>query len=108
MSELICVNGDFPLDAKVFYLKHGVKTPKEGELYTVREIINHATKPGDGHKIGILLQEIRNPKVPVDNPILGSVASEPSWSSKRFSHLNGYVINERELIKEYATNKLSY
>lgn len=98
--EVICVDGKFPPYTVAFYNKYGVRSPKQDGIYTIRQVINHAIKPGDGNKIGVLLEELNNPKVPVQNPILGETMMEPTFDIKRFSNLSGGEIDEKELIKE--------
>ncbi|MEI6186934.1 MAG: hypothetical protein WCP46_00330 [Alphaproteobacteria bacterium] len=104
--EVICINGKFPPETVAFYTQYGVQSPKQDKIYNIRQVINHATKPGDGNKIGVLLEELKNPKVPVQNPILGETMMEPTFDIKRFSNLDGTEINEKELIKETIKNKI--
>lgn len=102
MKEVICTDAGFTADALLFYKQHGVVVPKQDSIYTIRQVLNHATKPGGGNVIGVLLEELKNPPVPVENPILGSITREVSWSILRFRNLDGTEINEKELIKDYA------
>ncbi len=95
--ELLCVNGKFTAEQLAFYEKHGVVTPKEEKIYNPRAVIKHSN--GD---IGILLEEIINPKVPIKHPILGVAEIEPTWAITRFRNLKGNTLSseeERELLK---------
>lgn len=95
--EVLCVDGKFSSEALAFYEKHGVKTPQEDKIYTPRDAIKHSNG-----EIGILLEEIINPKVPVKHPILGVVEIEPTWAITRFRNLQGNILSseeEREILK---------
>jgi hypothetical protein len=101
-KDVICINGSFPPDYVEFYQKHGVVTPEQGKLYTVREVINHASKTAGGDTVGILLEEIVNPPVPIQTAIL-SGNREPSWAISRFRNLDGTELEAdevREMVKE--------
>jgi len=93
--DILCINDKFSTDVLEFYKVHKVVTPKKDSFYVIRNTIRHTTG-----EIGILLEEIINPKVPVKHPILGVTQMEPSWNSNRFVHLDGTPILEEEL-KEY-------
>lgn len=93
-EEIICIDGSFPSEWRALYLKYGVTTPEEGKMYTFREIIKNSTG-----SIGVLLNEIHNPKVPDLHPILGNTMREPDWNIKRFSHLNGTELTREEVIE---------
>lgn len=84
-EEIICVDGVFAPDQLEFWLKHKVKHPIQDGLYTIREIIY---KNSEGNS-GFLLNEITNPKVPINHPILGVKMIEPYWHIKRFRRLDG-------------------
>jgi len=93
MSDLICKDGSFPQEALNFYAKHGVLTPEEGKMYTCREVVSHSIG-----KKGIRLEELVNPKVPVDTGIIkGSI--EPSWALNRFQTLAGEQVTA-EMLKQ--------
>lgn len=94
--ELLCVDDKFSADILEFYRIHGVVTPKERKIYTLRDYIKHTNG-----SIGILLQEIINPKVPIKHPILGTINMEPTWALRRFCTLDGTTLEESMLkIKE--------
>lgn len=103
MSEIICVNALFPVDYLEFYKEHGVVTPQQDKMYTIREVRRDTSKIGSTDNIGFLLEEIVNPKVPVTTPLLGTYYTEVSFAHWRFRHLNGDEItidSLREMIKE--------
>jgi|GEM_PF-889797 len=82
--DLLCINDKFPNDVLAFYKQNGVSTPIEDSMYTLREVFKSSTG-----EIGLLLNEIRNPKIPVKHPILGIIKQEVSWNPKRFTDLLG-------------------
>lgn len=101
MKEVICINSIFPRDYLEFYQKHNVQIPKKDQIYTIREVV----KPSLGGEAGILLEEIKNPLVPVKHHILTSAMMEPSWKISRFAKLDGSSISReevREMIKEQS------
>lgn len=94
-EQVICVDDVFPNDFLILYKKYGVSTPVEGKIYTPREVVKHAHGP-----VGILLEEIKNPEVPVPHSIMGNIMREPTWAIRRFTHLNGTPLTEAE-VKEW-------
>ena len=96
--DVICVDGNFAPEVMAFFNEHGVVVPTQDSMYTIREVVNVATK---GTK-ALLLEEIINPKVPQDHPVLGKVMYEPNWAINRFRTLAGDNINSRELERELA------
>lgn len=96
-EEILCIDGRFPPDFIEFYRQYGVVTPSEGKIYSVREIVKHALKGGE---IGLLLNEIKNPEVPITIAPLGKTKREPTWSIKRFAHLNSTPLTSEE-VKEW-------
>lgn len=96
--EILCVDDKFPKDYLEFYAKYGVVTPTEGTMYTIREVVNMASI---GAK-GLLLEELKNPKVPMIHPIMGETMYEPNWHVNRFTTLLGDLINVREVEKELS------
>lgn len=90
--DVICVDGKFSEDAKVFYTKHGVVWPEQEKMYTIRDVIKNTN--GD---TGLLLEELVNPKVPILHPILGSVQYEPNWNVERFRTLQGETITKESI-----------
>ena len=100
MQEVICVDGSFPKDMLDFYEKYGVKTPIQDKLYTIANIIINSNG-----KRGVILEELKNPKVPINHPLFPQEATqvEPNWYIGRFRTLSGEIVNERELSKELKT-----
>lgn len=88
-QEVICIDGKFSPEIIAFYQLHGVTWPIENNIYTFRDIITHTN--GD---IGILLQELVNPEVPIKHPILGVIYREPTWAIRRFTTLSGKPLEE--------------
>lgn len=95
VKEVMCTNSVFPLEYIDFYKKNNIKTPKLKKIYTIREIITHTTG-----KKGILLNEIVNPLVTINHPILGNVNVEVTWDIRRFSTLLGDRVEIEEQIEE--------
>lgn len=97
-SDIICINDKFTPDQLEFYKIWGVTIPKQDNLYTIREFITHSMAG-----TGIRLNEIINPEVPINHPILGTIMYEVTFSKDRFTDLNGLPLIE---IKE-STKKQS-
>ena len=93
--DVICVDDIFSSDCLEFYKRHGVVTPVKDTMYTIRGIDNVRGTTG------LYLEEIVNPKVPIQSPMFaltGSVLNvEPSFHIKRFRTLGGEIINVEEL-----------
>jgi hypothetical protein len=95
-KEILCVNAEFTLDQLTFWKKHGVVAPELNKMYCVRDVIVHVDNAGTG----ILLEEIVNPKVPVQTSF-GVVEREPTFSITRFRDLHGLPLKKEEIeIKE--------
>lgn len=90
--EVICVNGKFPSDYLDFYAKHGVSTPIQDKIYTIRSV----SRNSEGN-YEVLLEELINPQVPIKHKILGIALKEPAWKIDRFRTLNMEQINTEEL-----------
>ena len=71
LMDILCINDKFSTDVLEFYKVHKVVTPKKDSFYVIRNTIRHTTG-----EIGILLEEMINPKVPVKHPILGVTQME--------------------------------
>lgn len=99
--EVVCVNSNFPPEWLEIYKKNGVRIPILNTIYTLRELITHTT----GEK-GVLLNEIINPPIEINHPILGKTFREVTWNVKRFTTLLGEPISleEFEIIEENETN----
>jgi len=92
MVEIICVDDTFRIDQKEYWKKHNVKHPIKDEIYTIRDVIKHTNG-----KTGIMLNEIINPKILINHPILGYSKRETTWNIDRFRKLNGDIISKEEL-----------
>jgi len=90
--EVICVDGKFPPDYLDFYSKHGVSTPIQDKIYTIRSV----SRNSEGN-YEILLEELINPPIPIKHKILGTTLKEPAWKISRFRTLNMEQINTEEL-----------
>ena len=94
--DVICVDGKYPADALAFFAHHGVVTPTVDSVYSIRDVIINSNS-----KTGLLLEELVNPKVPIQHPVMGKVVKmEPNWGIERFRHLDMTGIS-RESIREF-------
>ncbi len=89
--DCICINAKFPADILAFYAEHGVTIPKENAVYKIRGV-EHVRG-----KVGIFLEEIQNPDVPIQSVLSGIIYKEPSFNSSRFTTLLGAPIKTEEL-----------
>lgn len=89
--ECICINAKFPAATLAFYAEHGVTIPRESAVYQIRGV-EHVRG-----KVGIFLEEIKNPDVPIQSVLSGIICKEVSWGSFRFTTLLGEPINFKEL-----------
>ena len=89
--EIICINASFTSDTIAFYNMHNVTIPEEGNIYHVRGSENVRGK------VGLFLEEIKNPDVPIKSILSGVIWKEPSFGSHRFTTLLGKPINIEEL-----------
>lgn len=80
--EVICINDIFPTEVLEIYNHFGVKTPKDGTIYNIRDMVKHTNG-----LIGVLLEEIVNPEIPYSHPILGTLNKEPTFNVDRFRTL---------------------
>ena len=53
---------------------------------------------------GLRLQEIVNPTIPIQHPILGLVQLEPNWAIRRFTTLLGESITD-EMLREWEKER---
>ena len=90
--DVICVDSTFPHEWVLLYRKYNVVTPELNKMYSIREVVTHTTS-----KVGVRLNEIVNPSVPENHPVLGKIMMEPSWKIERFRTLAGDVIKKEEL-----------
>jgi len=100
-GEVIYVNDKYPAEQIMWFIEKGIQRPIEGQIYTVRELVKPSAKAG----MGVLLNEIVNPKVMLYHPIMGTdVAIEVSWNLNRFRTLTGEVLTKEML--ESKTEKV--
>jgi hypothetical protein len=92
MSQLICIDANFPAEWLEIYKKSDVQIPVVDTIYTVREIITHTTG-----KIGVLLNEIVNPPIEINHPVLGKSYREVTWNLERFRTLMGHPPKKEEI-----------
>jgi len=99
MTEVICTDGKFSPQQMELFSRYGVQVPVVDQLYTIRDVIKPSGKAG----VGVLLEEIVNPKIPLAHPILGgTVMMEVNWLITRFSTLSGDTLT-REMIEQKKT-----
>ena len=98
--EVICINDNYPIEILKFWEEHGVSHPLLGKIYTIRESIRHFDST-----VGVRLEEIENPTVPINHPILGKIMFEPTFALNRFAKLNGNIVSQKE-VKEIVKVKI--
>lgn len=85
MKEIICINDKFPPVDEAYMKMHGIVKPKEGTIYTIREVVKYPIG-----EPGLLLNEIINPATPKISPTTGVTGkAEQTWAISRFSDLLG-------------------
>lgn len=95
MKGVLCIDDKYAADFLAYYKKWGVVVPKKGVTYTVRDAIKH-----HNGKVGLLLEEIINPKVPINDPLTGDRLAEPTFHIIRFVDLFGNPLNAKEIVAE--------
>ena len=95
--EIICINNTFTPDVLQFYSKFGVKIPEQDKIYTLRDKRFHTNG-----KFGVLLEEIINPKVPIESSLLPDAQIEPTFDVKRFTDLLGNPLTKYD--ENFDTN----
>ena len=88
--DLICCDDYFTPEAREVYEKYGVVTPYLDGIYSCRELV--ISRIGRG----FLLNEIRNPKIPVGEGESGFMV-EPNFNVNRFRNIDGTEINENQI-----------
>lgn len=94
MLEIICCNDKFSSELLILYSKYNVITPKKGNFYTIREIVNFVK----GEK-GLLLNEIVNDPIPTINSLGFKANMETAWAISRFTTLNNETLTN-EMVTE--------
>lgn len=84
---MICTNATFTSDQWELFNRYQIKTPIEGEKYTVRKKLN--TRRGEAY----LLNEIVNPNIPNGTPDGEGTDMyfEPSFGAWRFNNEENYM-----------------
>lgn len=101
MKDIICINDKFPPEWVTYFATHNIKTPAEGSIYTVREVVRYLVG-----EPGLLLHEIRNPATPRISPTTGLQGTgEQAWAISRFTDLEGNQLSTAELSAIYRTTK---
>lgn len=90
--DTICVNDSYPNDTLKFWKEHGVVFPELNHIDQIREVVKHSNG-----SIGLRLEGIKNPDIPIVHPILNTVMMEVSFSIKRFRTLQGNEINYEQI-----------
>ncbi len=85
-QKVVCINDDFPPEARKLF----VDFPKKGSIYTVRAMYigrgsyyRHESGQKDG-EIGLLLEEVLNPR---DPSLKQGLNGELGFNSERFAPL---------------------
>lgn len=99
--EVICINNTFNQECLTLYSKYGVKIPEKDKIYSIRTKQKHSNS-----EWGIRLNEIINPKIPVESSLLPDAWVENTWNLKRFTDLLGNPLLEENT--EYLVNKFGY
>lgn len=88
---VICINDQFPPDYRKFYEIHGVVTPYLDAIYTIRDVVH--TRWG----VGLHLEELKNPLVPLFGEGEDAMKAEPNWNISRFANLDKSEISKEQL-----------
>jgi hypothetical protein len=99
--EVICINDKYPAETLDFWTVFGVSHPIIDKMYTIRESLRHF----DG-SIGVRVEEIVNPTVPIKHPVLGTIEYEPTFALNRFAKLNGDLL-QKEDVEEFISQVVS-
>jgi hypothetical protein len=90
--EVICIDDKYPVDTLKTWELYGVSYPILDKMYNIREAIRHF----DG-SIGVRVEEIINPPIPIKHPVLGNIFYEPTFAMRRFAKLNGDLLEKEEV-----------
>lgn len=96
---VICIDDFFPEDFRKFYEIHGVVTPYLNCTYTVRDVVK--TRWG----VGLHLNELKNPLVPLYGEGETGMKAEPNWSIRRFTNINGTELQLEQWYELKQVNK---
>lgn len=96
-QKVICINDEFPAEARKLF----VDFPKKGSVYTVRAVyigrgsyFRHESGKRDG-EIGVLLEEVVNPR---DPSLRQGLNGELGFNSERFAPVQA---DEQEIGEEH-------
>ena len=90
-QKVVCINDTFPTVIRAIYKQ----LPVKGNTYTIREVFlgrEKVVKGGDSATVGLLLEELVNPKDPFH-----AGEQELGFSSERFAPLNEHPDEEEEV-----------
>lgn len=90
--NVICTNDTYPSQILEKWHQYGVSYPIKDKIYTIRTCQRHSNG-----KIGIRVEEIINPSIPVKHYILGQIIIEPTFDISRFASLSGEVLTNEVL-----------
>jgi len=91
-QKVVCVNDSFPEYVRAIYRE----LPVKDNIYTVREVFlgrEKVVKGGNSATVGLLLEELTNPKDPFHKG-----EQELGFSSERFAPLNELPDAEEEAV----------
>lgn len=88
-QKVVCVDGKFPLGIEQLYLE----LPKEGNTYTIRDIVPGVGLTGDEGEVAVYLIEIKGP--------LNTHGIERGFKAERFAPLST-VEDENEVEEEVS------
>lgn len=91
--DIICIDGSFSKECLKIYSEYGVVVPQQDKLYSIRDVIINSNG-----KTGLLLEELVNPKIPIDHPLFPGEKTmfEPNFDIKRFRTLGGDLVDASE------------
>jgi len=92
--DLICINDTYSSDTLEVWAKNGVWYPWKDRMYSLRNSQRHTNG-----KIGIRVNEIINPAIPVKHNILTQIIVEPTFNISRFALLTGETLT-KEMVKQ--------
>lgn len=102
--EILCIDDNFTQQQLDYIAKHGLETPVQSVVYTVRAVVTTST----GER-GLLLNEIVNPQTPRISPDGMQWTAEQSWKLSKFTTLLGKPLTEKHLKQlKNETNPLSF
>ncbi len=84
-KRVLCIDGHFESRRTDPFNAEDIKKPREGEIYTIREVID------TGHGLGLRLMEIENVSYPHDK----GGTQEPCFSTERFQIVAEEEVAER-------------